>query len=148
MYHFQKLYTISVLGQEYTWVHVWVHRSKLGRRGVLEHKLGCTWVETAKGALCSQVLRSQACEAENLSAKCTECSFNPYANQEVAKYPDAKLARQGVHGFPLSWLWDESVEVLPLFWSTSYELTQGNLSSRIKPVIHLTQFWEEIILYI
>ena len=58
-----------------------------------------------------------------MSAKCTECSFNPNVNEEVAKYPDAELARRGVLGLPLSWHWDESVEVLPLFWSTSYEYT-------------------------
>jgi hypothetical protein len=36
------------------------------------------------------------------SAKCTECSFNPNVNEEVAKYPDAELARRGVLGLPLS----------------------------------------------
>ena len=36
---------------KYTWVHVQVHRSELARRGVLEHKLSRTWVETAQGAL-------------------------------------------------------------------------------------------------
>ena len=50
-----------------------------------------------------KVLRSRACEAEeNLSAKCTECSFNPNVNEEVTKYPDAELARRGVLGLPLS----------------------------------------------
>ena len=36
------------------------------------------------------------------SAKCTEFSFNPNVNEEVAKYPDAELARRGVLGLPLS----------------------------------------------
>ena len=85
-----------------TRVHVWVHQSELARRGELEHDIGCTWVETAWGALCRQVLRSQACEAEeNLSAKCTECSFNPNVNYNVAKYLDVELARKGVLGLPL-----------------------------------------------
>ena len=45
----------------------------------------------------------KACAAEeNLSAKCTECSFNPNVNEEVSKYPDAELARRGVPGLPLS----------------------------------------------
>ena len=111
---------------KYTWVHVWVHRSKLARRGVLKHQLGCTWVKTALGALCRQVLRSLVCEVEeSLPAKCTECSFNPNVNEEVSKYPDAKLTRRGVLGLPLSWHWDESVEVLPLFWSTLYEYTDN-----------------------
>ena len=70
-----KLHQLSF---KYTWVHVWVHWSELARRGELEHELWCTWDETARGALCRQVLQSRACEAEeNLSAKCTECSFNP-----------------------------------------------------------------------
>ena len=93
------------LSFKYTWVHVWVHRSELARRGVLIHELGCTWVETAQGALCRQVLRSRACEAEeNLSAKCTECSFNPNVNEEVAKYTDAEFAWRGVLGLPPSWI--------------------------------------------
>ena len=50
-------------------------------------------------------------------------SFSPNVNEEVAKYPNAKLARRGVLGLPLSWHWDEPVEVLHLFWSTSYEYT-------------------------
>ena len=109
------------LSFKYTWVHVRVLWSKLARRGELKHELECTWVKTAQGALCRQVLRSRACEAEeNLSAKCTECSFTANVNEEVAKYTDAELARRGVLGLPLSWHWDESVEVLPLFWSTSY----------------------------
>ena len=107
---------------KYTQVNFWVHQFKLARKSVLKHELGCTWVENAQSALCRQVLRSRACEVEeNLSAKCTECSFNPNVNEEVAKYPDAELARRGVLGLPPSWHWDESVEVLPLFWSTSYE---------------------------
>ena len=92
---------------KYTRGHAWVHLSSQARIGVLKHELGCTWVETAEGALCRQVLRSRACEAEeNLSAKCTECSFNPNVNKEVAKYPDAELARRGVLGLPLSLHWD------------------------------------------
>ena len=111
---------------KYTWVHVQVHRSELARKGELEHELGCTWVETARGNLCTEVLRSRACKAEEkLSAKCTECSFNPNVNEEVAKYPNAELARRGLLGLPLSWHWDESVEVLPLFWSTSDECTDN-----------------------
>ena len=39
---------------------------------------------------------------ENLSTKCTECSFNPNVKEEVAKYPDAELARRGVLGLPPS----------------------------------------------
>ena len=43
----------------------------------------------------------QACEAEeNLSANCTECSFNPNVKEEVAKYPNAELARRRVLGLP------------------------------------------------
>ena len=46
---------------------------------------------------------SRACEVEeNLSAKCTECSYYPNVNEEVTKYADAELARRGVLGLPLS----------------------------------------------
>ena len=38
----------------------------------------------------------------HLSAKGTKCSFNPNVNKEVAKYPNAKLARRGVLGLPPS----------------------------------------------
>ena len=62
--------------------------------GVLELKLHKVYFAT---------FRSPACKAEeNFSAKCTECRFNPNVNKEVAKYPDAKLARQRVLGLPLS----------------------------------------------
>ena len=109
---------------KYTWVHVRVHRSELARRGVLKHEPRCTWVETVQGALCRHVLQTQACEAEeNFSAKCTECSFNPIDNKEVAKYLNVELARRRVLGLPPSWHWDESVKVFPLFWSTLYEYT-------------------------
>ena len=128
---------------KYTRVHVWVNQSELVWRGVLKHELRCTWVETAQGTLCRQVLWSRACEAEeNLYAKCTECSFNPNVNEEVAKYPNADLARQGVLCLPQSWQWYESVKILPLFWSTSYEYTnnKGNKSSLIWPVIYKSGF--------
>ena len=66
---------LQILRFKYTWVEVWVHPSKLERRGVHEHELRCTWVETAQVALSRQVLRSGPCEAEeNSFAKCTkEC---------------------------------------------------------------------------
>ena len=32
---------------------------------------------------------------ENLSAKCTECSFNPNVNEEVSKYPMRNLQGEG-----------------------------------------------------
>ena len=32
--------------------------------------------------------------------KCTECSYNPNVNKEVAKYPDAELAWRGVLSLP------------------------------------------------
>ena len=102
------------LSFKYIWVHVRLHQYKLARRGVLEYKLGYTWVENAWGALCRQVFRSRACEAE-------ECNFNPNVYEEAAKYPNAKLVRWGVFGKPPSFHWDESVEVLPLLLSTSYE---------------------------
>ena len=76
---------LHLISFKYTRVHVWVHRSELARRGVLKHEFGCTWVETAQGALCRQVLQSRACEAEeNFSAKCTKCIFDPNINEEVA----------------------------------------------------------------
>ena len=50
---------------KYSWGHVEVLLSELARRGVLQLGLRSTWVETARGALCSQVLR--ACE-EDLAA--------------------------------------------------------------------------------
>ena len=70
---------------------------------------------------------------ENLSAKCTECSFNPNVNKEVAKYHDAELGE--ARG---TWLTSELtlggvVHSSPLFWNTLYEYTdnEGNYSSRI-----------------
>ena len=39
-----------------------------------------------------------------MSAKCTECSFNPNVNEKVAKYPNDKLARHGVLGQVKSYL--------------------------------------------
>ena len=58
-----------------------------------------------------------------MSAKCTECSFNPNVIEEVAKYPNAELGGEGYMAHLL--VRDESVEVLPLFWSTSYEYTDN-----------------------
>ena len=34
-----------------------------------------------------------------LQSACTECSFNPNVNEEVAKYLKAELARRGVLGY-------------------------------------------------
>ena len=47
-----------------TQVHVQVHWWELARRGELKHELGCTWVETARGALCSGDCKAD----ENLSS--------------------------------------------------------------------------------
>ena len=60
-----------------------------------------------------------------LVCKVHQVQFQPNINKEVSKYPYAELARRGILGLPLSWHWDESVEVLPLFWSTSYEYTDN-----------------------
>ena len=51
-----------------------------------------TWVKTTRGALGSQVLRGRACEAEeNLTTKCTECSFNPMSMKRVPSTPRPSL---------------------------------------------------------
>ena len=101
---------------KYTWVHVQVHQSALARRGVPKHEIGCTWVETAGGALCRQVLQCRADEAEkNLSAKCSKCSFNLNVNKEVAKNPNAEVARQEVLGTSL-------VNQLIMLWLYSPDL--------------------------
>ena len=98
--------------------------------------LGCTWVETAQGALHRQVLWSRACKAEeNLSAKPTECSFNTNVKKEVAKYPNAKLKRRGVLGLPPSWHWDWDLQQMLLKTNTVSFTTNMILINRKIPLL-------------
>jgi hypothetical protein len=69
------------LGFKCTSVRVQVHLSELMRRGEFKLEPRCTWVETSQGALCRQILQSQAC-----------------VNKEVTKYSNAELVGQGVLG--------------------------------------------------
>ena len=54
-----------------------------------------TLVETALGALCSQVLLSLGCASasENLTAKCTSCSFNSSPAKSNFKSASSRCAR-------------------------------------------------------
>ena len=55
--------------------------------GVLGHLLVDIGIETALGALCRQVLLRLASSApENLSAKCTSCSFNSSTPKFMFEY--------------------------------------------------------------
>ena len=91
---------------------------------MFELELRCTLVENACGALCRQVLRGRACEAEeNLPAKCTDCSFNLNVNDELVKYPNAKLARRGVLGIPPSYIYICTVYFCPKVVNASFYVT-------------------------
>ena len=61
----------------------------------------------------------------------------PMSTKNIAINPTAELARQGVLDKPLSCHGQELVEVLSIFWSTSYENTRHN-ATRHNPTQHNT----------
>ena len=119
---------------------------------MFELELRCTLVENACGALCRQVLRGRACKAEeNLPAKCTDCSFNLNVNDELVKYPNAKLARRGVLGIPPSYIYICTVYFCPKVVNALLCCCGSNMSRHTVPdTIINTQMgiggrWEEHI---